>query len=446
MATAMTAIRSSVNADAESFKNINIGFRASPELIEDPGIFRKDLSLKERIGLCLEIAERARDDAWGEVYNFICENLGELEKVDYRREFWYMLVTLAGKKGRKDLLDLLERKRKELKRGWKKLYDNLTQEFLLKLEAKGIIKRIPAKPVDFLVDTSGKLESLKAKVSDILFNIDRYKGLIYVEKAGVAEKLKDLVSLGFIVITGQGFPTVFFRRFAQYHKLFILHDADKSGRDIERCITDGSEHMKKIDKDYALKFVVKNAVGLGLTIEDAEKLGLPSIPETESRRRRGYLIRYELEALTALEAEGITNPYLAYTLAKLKLLGADLKPSLPDDREALKSSISWIVKRSLNEIIDDLAEEVVDEVLKKYGSARETDFKLRRDAVEEGAKLIVKRLYDMIVEKKGIDYEVYESDTAIMMVPSGGAQTSEEYVEKLMEETGANKIIKMLTK
>jgi len=427
----------------ENFKNI--GFRASPESIEDPGIFRINLTLKERISLCIEIAKRAKDSGWREVYEFICENLGDLEKVDYRREFWYSLVTLMSKKGRKDLLDQLERKKMELKGGWKKLYDNLTQEFLLKLEAKGIIKRIPAKPVDFLVDSSGKLESLKAKISDILSAVDRYKGLIYVEKAGVAEKLKDLVSLGFIVVTGQGFPTVFFRRFAQYHRLFILHDADKSGRDIERCIIEGSEHMKKIDKDYALKFIVENALGLGLAMEDAEKLGLPSIPESESRRKQGYLIRYELEALTALEAEGIANPYLAYVLAKMRLLGVDLRPILPSDHDALKSSIRWVVKRSVDEVVDDLAEEVVDEVLKKYGSVRESDFKLRRDVVEEGVKLVVKRLYDKIVEKGGVDYEVYETDTAIMIVPSDGVQTSEEYVEKLMEETGANKIIKILS-
>ena len=438
----MVGVVSSLEEGAENFKNI--GFWASPEQIEDPGVFRKELTMEERTCMCLEVASRAKKSSgWKEIYEFICENLAELEKVNYRREFWYKLVTLMGKKGRKDLLDLIERKKRELKGGWKKVYDNITQEFLVKLEARGLIKRIPAKPIDFLVDESGKLESLKAKITDIMINIDKYKGLVYVEKAGIAEQLKDLTKLGFIVVTGQGFPTVFFRRFAQYHKLYILHDADKSGQDIERCIVQGSEHIKKIDKSYALKFIVENAVGLGLTKEDAEKLGLPSIPESESRRKQGYLIRYELEALTALEIEGIPNPYLAYTLAKLKMIGVDLRPVLPDEREALRSSISWIIKRSVSEVVDEVAEEVADEMIKKYGNVKESDFKLRRDVLEEAARLMAERVYKSIVEE-GINYEVYESDCAIMIVPGDGVRTSEEYVEKMMKETGADKIMRML--
>lgn len=52
----------------------------------------------------------------------------------------------------------------------------------------------------------------------------------------------------------------------------------------------------------------------------------------------GYEKRYELNALAALEAKGISNPYIAYTLAKLNLMSIDLKLHLPSGEEALKEA------------------------------------------------------------------------------------------------------------
>jgi len=68
----------------------------------------------------------------------------------------------------------------------------------------------------------------------------------------------------------------------------------------------------------------------------------------------GYEKRYELDALATLETEEIGNPYIAYTLAKPKLMDFGLRVHLPLDEEALKEVARIALKRSLEPMIDDV--------------------------------------------------------------------------------------------
>jgi len=407
-----------------------------------------DLSLEERKRLCNYIADACRD--WKIVYKSICDHLDfVIDRALTQREIWYRLLMVAPKNVR----EFLERKVLELKKGWGDAYERIVYYFLLSLIGAGLSDEKEERPTE-LIMFPGKKDALtldqfvsKCKEEGITpeDKLAQYKIVIYVEKQHIAMRIRDLLELGAVIITGRGFPTKFLRRIAKKTKLLILADADKAGNDIKTSSKYGSKRHRKIGGEaLAKRYSIPEAIEIGLTKEDAKKLNLFPIPETPKNRRLGYEERYELDALSVLEALGIKNPYLAYVVAKLKILCYDLRILLPSDEEALSRATDSVLTREVDTIIYDVAKKIAKEVVERVGSIKEDDFTLKREVLEEAVQLAVQEFKRAVMEHDIIPV-VFDFDRKIKFVPNG-IHTTKEYEEYIIKSTGADKIIEMLSR
>jgi len=388
----------SMKKSAESFKNKNYRIKGElarrvqevAKIVEERG---GDLSLEERKKLCHFIADAARE--WMDVYKAICNNLDfVIDRAITQREVWYRLLMVATK----EVHEFLERKAQTLKRGWDETYGRIAYYFLLVLIAAGLSDEKEERPTE-LIMLPGEGDALtldqfvkKCKERDVKpeDELAKHKIVIYVEKQHIAMRIRELTKFGAAILTGKGFPTKFLRRIAKKTKLLILADADKACDDIKAASKYGSKRHRKIGGEaLASRYSIPEAVELGLTRQDAEKLGLFPIPETPRNKRLGFEKRYELDALSALEALGIENPYLAYVIAKLKLLGYDLRVLLPSDEEALRNALLSVLRRSVNPIIYDVAEKMAKEIVGKMGNIKEDDFTIKSEVLEQAVQLAV---------------------------------------------------------
>ena len=409
---------------------------------------RNDLSLEERKRLCHYIAEAGRD--WKKVYHEVCDNIEfVVDRSITLREVWYRLMTVAPR----EIQEFLERKAQKLKKGWSGCYEQVVYYFLLALEAAGLSDMKEERPVEIIIapgygemdlrSFKGHVELFGRTIEEVLKS---YRFVIFVEKIHVARRIAHVINeLGGAVIAGKGFPTRYLRMLAKAGKLFILTDADKSGGDISNVIRHGSKRHRKIGGEtFAKKYAVEGAVEIGLTKRDAEKLGLIPIPETKRARKLGYEKRYELDALAALEAKGISDPYTAYVMAKLKLMGFDLKVYLPPDDEALKKAAIATLKRGLEPIIEEVVSKATKSIINKFNTVKADDFTLKREAIEEAVRVAVQRFKERIAGTT-IEPKVRDIDRRIKFVPSG-IKTVKDYEEYLLRTTGAIKIMELLQK
>jgi len=429
----------------QSFKD----FKLEGELarrVQEVARNRNNLSLEERKRLCHYIADAGRD--WKDVYHVVCDNIEfVVDKSITLREVWYRFMSVAPQ----EIQEFLEIKAQKLKKGWSSCYEQVVYYFLLALEAAGLSDMKEERPVEIIIaPIYGEMDLRSFEDHVRLFGktvediLKSYKFVIFVEKIHVARRIAHVINdLGGAVIAGKGFPTRYLRMLAKAGKLIILTDADKSGGDITNVIRYGSKRHRRIGgESFAKKYAVEGAIEVGLTRKDAERLGLTPIPETKRARKLGYEKRYELDALAALEAKGISDPYTAYVLAKLKLIGFDLKVYLPPDEEALKNVVATVLKRCLEPIIDDVVSSAARTIINEFKNIKVDDFTLRREAIEEAVRLAGRELKERI-KSAAIEPEVWDIERRIKIVPSG-VKTIKDYEEYLLHTTGAIKIMELL--
>ena len=406
----------------------------------------RKLSREERRELCRYIADATRE--WKNAYYVICDNLEfVVDRALTQREVWYKFLTVAPP----DVHEFLEKKAETLKKGWAECYARIVYYFLLVLEAAELGDMKEERPVEVLIAPGygemsvrkfeRSVRGLGKSVEEVLRG---FKFVMYVEKLHIARRIASIItSLNGAVVAGKGFPTRYLRLLMREGKLLILSDSDKSGSDIFNVFQYGAKrHIKIGGRLFATKYTVKNTIKIGLTREDAIKLGLPPIPETKRARRLGYEQRYELDALAALEAKGIEDPYVAYVLAKLKIMGFDLKIKLPPDDEVLAEKIDVIVERGIRPIISEVATRVAKEIVRKVRNVKADDFTVKREILEVAVQQAVQEFKKAVLGKE-VKTEIWDMDTKIELVPSE-ISTLKEYEEYLLRSTGADKIMLML--
>jgi len=320
-------------------------------------------------------------------------------------------------------------------------YNYFAHDILVRLEAWGYIIRPPAKPLGFYIR-----ENVQHIISDIIYeSIDQFKGIIYVEKAGVAKQLAPLSEIGYIIMAGQGFPTRLMREVAKKGKLFVLHDADKSGNDIYRVFSEGAKRLKRISKDYALKWIVEHARDIGLFYDDAVRLGLD--PEPEAKKYREYGLRYELQSLIKLKIRyGVENPYVAYAAYRLEKLGEDLRPRIlnPEEMYARRAVmiLSMLLHKKLADVSAKTAKEAVQLAVQR-GESLFDGFRLRKDLLES---ICVKALNELALELANAPPHIVveDSDTTIVIGGISGFSSADEFVEKFKQKYGVYKIYDLL--
>jgi len=381
------------------------------------------------------IIERFRDSAWRKVVEIIIKNKWVVDSATDLREAYYYVRGLAGKMGLEDVYRKLQSESG---------YNYFSQDLLDRLEAWGIIKsKPPAKPVGFYIK-----EGVLKFIAEIIHEeIDKYKGIIFVEKESVAKKLSPLSELGYIIMAGQGFPTRLMREVAKQGKLFVLHDADKSGNDIYRVFAEGAKRLKRISEDYALRWVVKHAKNIGLFYDDAVKLGLDPEPEAEKHMKKGYNKRYELQSLVKLQIQhNIENPYVAYAAFKLEQLGEDLRPRILDPVEMYSRrvaiAISIAITSHLSKIVHKHAEEII-KIVQLAGQPVLDGLKLRRDVFEEIAYKSIIELSKIVLSGK-VSIQISDYDLTVIIGGISDAVDPDDFLQKFKEKYGVNVIRELL--
>jgi len=250
-------------------------------------------------------------------------------------------------------------------------YEYFRDDFFVKLERDGIIDRRPeVKEYAVYINRYGEIKPISQLPREDLSN---YRGILFVEKVGVSQELRELARLGFILVPsgGQGgFPQRVVRwAFKQVQlPILVLHDHDFSGDWIYRTFFAGSKRTNHLD----LKIPRERVIDLGLTEEDVKRLELPPIPEAPKYQDKRKW-RWELSSLTVLAARyGIERPLYAFVVAKLVRLGFKLYPQTRKmfdlAVEVLTDAVMWglrkhiraIVEEKLREFAEKLAGEAVD--------------------------------------------------------------------------------------
>lgn len=229
------------------------------------------------------------------------------------------------------------------------------------LEQKHGLVRPRAKPYGVVYDRGKKYEI--ERLGEVW---EQARGFIFTETLEDGEDLQVLSEYGWTIIAGggmAGFPTRQIRQLLKkdYRPVLVFHDSDISGRGIYRAL--GFETRRTSHLDIALGDRVTD---LGLTEEDAKKLGLRSRPEPPKYKG---VPRFETSALILLEKRmGIENPKLAYVVAKMIVLGVTLSPTEKSKEKLLSLWLRIKIKDALRNLISNAVDDAMEE-LKPEGEA-----------------------------------------------------------------------------
>jgi DNA topoisomerase VI subunit A len=222
--------------------------------------------------------------------------------------------------------------------------------------------------------------------------------ILYVEKEGELPKLKAAQlaeRYDMAICSGKGQPTeavrtLFERAEGGDYQLFVFHDADLDGYDIARVMTEESRRMP----DYSV-----DVIDIGLTVEDAVDMGLPSEPFRRQKDiswelrvrlsglaqqylykrttyRRGVSgIRFELNAILP------DTRRIEYIERKLEENGVRGKLIPPDD--ALVERREKMYREKVEGWVDDIIKEILDADELKNKMVEEFQERFRLDEARE---------------------------------------------------------------
>jgi len=231
-------------------------------------------------------------------------------------------------------------------------YTYFTQDVWTQLEREGY-KRPNAKPIGIFYwkEYSYTVDKISAFMPQI-------RGYIYVEKDGIASKLKELSNYGWGIVAAQGQATRTIRDLIKRtgKPCLIIHDYDPDGDIISDSIEKGSKRTTHLDliNDQATNFLL-NDDQVDFLKEKYQNLPIQSLPDKWiGKWKRDY--RIELSAFIVIKDS--ENPILDFVKAEMKRQGIpiSLKPVSKSYlfREAVKDEIIWQV------------ESIIEDILKEY--------------------------------------------------------------------------------
>lgn len=276
---------------------------------------------------------------------------------EYLRDVFYMIGDLLGSKIGKEIT-------KEdydwynTKQGYATLRDDVWTD----IEQKHGLKRPKAWSYGIVFDNNVEhsLESLKEKMeSGLQYIWDQARGFIFVEKGGVAKKLKVLSKFGWTIFAGKGYPERLLRKLLKEEEkkrpVLVLHDWDQDGQGILRTMESETRRTKHLD--IALR---ERVTDLGLTRDDIKKLKLPTRPSPPKYKGKP---RVEISGLAVLKVRmDIENPILAYTVAKMLALGLVLSPFEIAKKDLLGRHLRWTLTEGLSSTVNDVIEEFIEDL------------------------------------------------------------------------------------
>lgn len=204
------------------------------------------------------------------------------------------------------------------------------------------------------------LETLKEKMDmGLTYLWDQARGFIFVEKGGVAKKLKPLSEFGWTIFAGKGYPERLLRKLLKEEKqqrpVLVLHDWDPDGKGIFNAMETETRRTKHLN--LALRERVSD---LGLTQDDIEKLKLPTRPSPPKYQGKP---RVEISGLAVLKTRmGIPNPALAYTVAKMLSMDLTLSPNELSKLVLLKKHLRYVLTDGLESVVREVIDEFADQL------------------------------------------------------------------------------------
>jgi hypothetical protein len=347
---------------------------------------------------------------WNAVRNIIRKHYNLL-KDEYLRDAYYivgdLIAPLIGTEITQDDYNWLL-----TKQGYASLRDDIWPS----LEQKEGLERPKAWPSGMVIDHGQ--EKLLSKVEEdmelgLTYIWDQARGFIFVEKGGIAKKIKVLSEYGWTILAGKGYPERLMRKLLKEEEkqrpVLAFHDFDPDGLGIYRAL--GYETRRTKHLDIALGDRVSD---LGLTEEHVTTLNLPRRPSPPKYKGKP---RVEISALAVLKTRmGIENPILAYTVAAMIAKGLTISPTEIDKMEMMKRHIRWALTDGLSSIVEAAVEEITEELEdeEKYqgtavrGEAEDLEIiapGLKDKLVESGLNLAEKTNF---VNEKDLDKEARE--------------------------------------
>ena len=197
-------------------------------------------------------------------------------------------------------------------------YRYYTQDLWVQLERQGYI-RPEAKPIGILY-----WKEKSYTVENIGFILPQIRGFIYVEKEGIADRLKELSNYGWGIVAAQGQATREIRRLIKGTKkpCLIIHDYDPDGEIISNVIESGSKRTTHLDltNDNATELMLNDEQQTFL-LEEYKVPTQPLPNKWEGKWKENY--RIELSAFVDIENDS-GNSILDFVKAEIKRLGLPL--------------------------------------------------------------------------------------------------------------------------
>lgn len=248
-------------------------------------------------------------------------------------------------------------------------YSSYRDDVWTSIEQKEGMKRPSAKPEGWYYQFR-----TKHPIEDMYLAWDQFRGWIFVEKSGIAEKLAPLSSEGWaIVCSGRGFPTRLVRRLLKEEgkPILIFHDADIEGKLIYEVFGDGSRRTTHLD------LLIEKSTDIGLDWEDVVTLDLPTQPEPPKHKGRP---RAEISALSVLKVRmGIDNPTLDYIKVKMVQNCITIAPLEISKWELWRSSARMEIESLIEQLLQDDIDELIGDIDIEDGEAVYARFKQEDD-------------------------------------------------------------------
>jgi len=248
-------------------------------------------------------------------------------------------------------------------------------------------------------------KELEYTINELNFLDSQARGYIYVEKEGIAQRLKQLSNYGWCVVAAQGQATREIRKLIKQdgRPCLIIHDYDPDGEIIAEAIKNKTRRTAHLD--IAL---TDNAIDIGLNDEQVDFLrriyDIPTQPlptKWKNKWKRDY--RVELSAFAVIECES-GNAVLDFFKTELKR--RDIPLSLtPIDKTGL---FKRKVKLSLRMRIDEILDSILDKKVIKGNACKcslEEQIDLRNNTA---LKKILESIIDGVSDKN-VEW-IYESD------------------------------------
>lgn len=293
--------------------------------------------------------DKKHRNLWQVVRRIIIENHGELLTHRIRESFYVTRNYLAEHIGT-DIIQAEFDYFGSTKQG----YASYANDIWPSLEQKHGLQRPEAKPYGTIYD-----DGMEFPISRLSMIWRQARGFVFTEKLEDGEDLRRLSTYGWTIIAGGGFAGFPTRQIRQMLKkdtrpILAFHDADIAGTGIYRAL--GFETRRTKHLDIALGDRVTD---LGLTMEDAQRLNLPTTPEPP---KHGDKRRVETATLALLEKTmKIENPKLAYVVARMLVLGMTLSPTEVSKYGLLHGRLEMEVVGVFSGIIDKAVSEAMSE-------------------------------------------------------------------------------------